>query len=402
MQERLFEIYTKIMMQKIFLCLLLVLILPDIFIYRIYISNFQISTLTKYLYFLPSLLLLAGLVYLFYVASHDEIIERSHLVGWFVMTYFIFALPKLTFTLISIFDLPLGYFFKHSYTPFTYAGFAAAVIGVGILIYGSIWGKTKFDIKPLTYQSSLIPKGFDGYKIVQLSDIHIGSWTGNGKALQEAVELVNAQHPDLIVFTGDLINNKATELDGYEEVLSMLSAKDGVYSILGNHDYGPYYKWKNPKEQADNLIALKQKEANMGWIMLNNDHRILHHKGDSIALIGVENWGMPPFSGQGDLKKALIGTEKVPFKLLLSHNPSHWKKIVLPQSDVALTLSGHTHGMQLAFGDHSLSSLIYPQWGGFYTQKGRSLYVNVGLGFLGLPFRFGAWPEISVITLRSK
>ena len=107
--------------------------------------------------------------------------------------------------------------------------------------------------------------------------------------------MVNAQHPDLIVFTGDLINNKATELDGYEEVLSMLSAKDGVYSILGNHDYGPYYKWKNPKEQADNLIALKQKEANMGWIMLNNDHHILHHKGDSIALIGVENWGMPPF-----------------------------------------------------------------------------------------------------------
>ena len=151
MQEKLFEIYTKIMMQKIFLCLLLVLILPDIFIYRIYISNFQISTLTKYLYFLPSLLLLTGLVYLFYVASHDEIIERSHLVGWFIMTYFIFALPKLTFTLISIFDLPLGYFFKHSYTPFTYAGFAAAVIGVGILIYGSIWGKTKFDIKPLTY-----------------------------------------------------------------------------------------------------------------------------------------------------------------------------------------------------------------------------------------------------------
>lgn len=390
------------MMQKIFLCLTLILILPDIFIYRNYISGSQINTFAKCLYLLPSFLLLVGLIYLFYFTSHDEIIERSQLVGWFVMTYFIFAIPKLTFTLISLFDIPLKYIFKQSFTPFTYAGFAAAVIWVGILLYGSIWGKTKFDIKPVTYQSSLVPKGFDGYKIVQLSDIHIGSWKGNGKALLEAVELANAQHPDLIVFTGDLINNKATELEGYEETLSLLKAKDGVFSILGNHDYGPYYKWKTPQEQAENLISLEKKEAGMGWVLLNNEHHILHHNGDSIALIGVENWGMPPFSGKGDLKKAIKGTEDIPFKLLLSHNPTHWRKKVLPESDVALMLSGHTHGMQLAFGAHSLSSLVYPQWGGLYSQKGRSLYVNVGLGFLGLPFRFGAWPEITVITLRSK
>ncbi|WP_321517843.1 metallophosphoesterase [uncultured Bacteroides sp.] len=390
------------MMQKLFLCLSLALILPDIFIYRFYISNLQISALAKYLYLLPSLLLLAGLIFLFYFTSHDEVIEKSRLIGWFVMTFFIFTLPKLTFTLISIFDIPLRYIFKQSFTPFTYIGVIAAVIWVGILLYGSLWGKTKFDVKQITYQSPLVPKGFDGYKIVQLSDIHIGSWQGNGKALLEAVELVNAQQPDLIVFTGDLINNKANELDGYEYTLSQLSAKDGVYSTLGNHDYGPYYKWKTPKDQANNLVSLKQKEAAMGWIMLNNEHRILHHEGDSIALIGVENWGAPPFTGNGDLKKAINGTEEIPFKLLLSHNPTHWKKKVLPESDVALMLSGHTHGMQLAFGNHSLSSLVYPQWGGLYTQHGRSLYVNVGLGFLGLPFRFGAWPEITVITLRSK
>ncbi len=390
------------MMQKVFLFLLLVLILPDIFIYKVYISNFQTNTLIKYLFFLPSLLLLAGIIYLFLFANHDFIIERNRLVSWFIMSYFLFTVPKLSFMLISIFDLPLGFIFKRSFSTFTYAGITSAVIWVAILIYGSFWGKTKFEVKPLTYQSSLLPKGFDGYKIVQLSDIHIGSWVGNGKALQEAVDLVNAQQPDLIVFTGDLINNKASELDNYEDILGKLKAKDGVFSILGNHDYGPYYRWKNPKEQADNLISLKQKEAKMGWILLNNEHRILHHKGDSIALVGVENWGAPPFTGKGDLKKALIGAEEIPFKLLLSHNPSHWKKKVLPESDVALMLSGHTHGMQFALGNHSLASLFSSQWRGLYTQGNRSLYVNVGLGFLGIPFRFGAWPEISVITLKSK
>ena len=380
--------------------MLLVLILPDLYIYRMYISNLQTNTLLKYLYFLPSVLLLAGLIFLFFFTSHDFMIEKGQIVGWFVMTYFIFTVPKLTFTLISIIDLPINYFFKKTFTPFTYIGLAMALTGLAILLYGTIWGKTKFNVKPLAYQSSFVPKGFDGYKIVQISDIHIGSWKGNGKALLEAVELINAQQPDLIVFTGDLINNKANELDGYEEILNRLYAKDGIYSVLGNHDYGPYYKWKTPKDQADNLLSLKQKEFEMGWNLLNNEHKILHHDGDSIALIGVENWGAPPFTGRGDLKKAIYGVENIPFKLLLSHNPSHWKKKVLPESNVALTLSGHTHGMQLALGKHSLASLFGAQWGGLYTQGNKSLYVNVGLGFLGLPFRFGAWPEITVITLK--
>lgn len=401
MQERLLNTDLN-MMQKIFFTLLLVLILPDLFIYRVYITNMQISQLTKYLYFLPTLLLATGLIYLFYFSNHDIIIEKTRLVEWFIMLYFIFTIPKLTFMLISIFDLPLGYFLKNKYAPFTYIGIAAAAIWVGILLYGAFWGKTKFDLKPVTFQSPLLPKGFDGYKIVQLSDIHMGCWEGNEKALLQAVELVNMQHPDLIVFTGDLINHKATELDGFEEILSQLKAKDGVYSILGNHDYGPYYKWKSLREQAENLTELKKREARMGWILLNNENQILHRSSDSIALIGVENWGEPPFSGNGDLKKALNGTENTSFKLLLSHNPSHWKKKVLPESDVTLMLSGHTHGMQLAFGNHSPASFFGPNWKGLYMQKGRALYVNMGLGYIGIPFRFGAWPEITVITLRTQ
>ena len=212
------------------------------------------------------------------------------------------------------------------------------------------------------------------------------------------VDLVNAQKPDLIVFTGDLVNNRAAELDGFEEILSQLHATDGVYSILGNHDYGPYYRWKSKRDQVNNLNDLKKRQADMGWILLNNEHTLLHRGNDSIALIGVENEGEPPFSQHGDLTKAQAGTNGL-FKLLLSHNPTHWRCEVLPQSDIDLMLAGHTHAMQLAIGHHSPASWIYPEWGGMYMEDNRGLYVNVGMGFVGLPFRFGAWPEITVITL---
>ena len=228
--------------------------------------------------------------------------------------------------------------------------------------------------------------------------MHIGSWEGNARALQRMVDLVNAQHPDLIVFTGDLVNNQAKELDGFQQILSGLRAKNGVYSILGNHDYGPYHKWESQRAQVENLADLKKREAEMGWKLLNNEHVILHQGNDSIALIGVENEGEPPFSQHGDLPKAMQGTEGM-FQLLLSHNPTHWRREVLPQSQIDLMLAGHTHAMQMALGHHSPSSFVYPEWSGMYSEEGRNLYVNVGLGFVGLPFRFGAWPEITVITL---
>lgn len=196
-----------------------------------------------------------------------------------------------------------------------------AVINAGVILYGSLIGKTQFEVKEVAYYSSKLPPAFKGYRIVQLSDIHIGSWEGNARALQRMVDLVNAQHPDLIVFTGDLVNNQAKELDGFQQILSGLHAKDGVYSVLGNHDYGPYYKWESQRAQVENLADLKKREAEMGWKLLNNEHVILHQGNDSIALIGVENEGEPPFSQHGDLTKAMQGTEGM-FQLLLSHNPT--------------------------------------------------------------------------------
>lgn len=386
------------MLHKIFIFLALFIVIPDIYIYKMFITRLDTSTIIRWCYFIPSLLLLIGLVYLAFVAKDTIMTEKSRLVGWFIFAYMLFMLPKLFFFASSIFDLPIKYIFKWHIMPFSYLGILLAVIWVGILIYGATWGKTKFDIRNVSYTSPHIPAGFQGYKIVQISDIHIGSWEGNEEALTKAVKLINEQHADLIVFTGDLVNHRADELTGFEKILSSIKARDGIYSILGNHDYGPYYHWESPRAQAENLVSLKQKEAEMGWKLLNNEHTILHCDNDSIALIGVENEGEPPFSQHGDLNKALDGVN-TSFKLLLSHNPSHWKREVLPQTDIDLMLAGHTHGMQLAFGQHSLSSLIYPQWRGMYKEGNRSLYVNVGLGFIGMPFRYGAWPEITVITL---
>jgi len=283
-------------------------------------------------------------------------------------------------------------------SPFTAIGLVLAVVSFFNILYGTLAGITRFDTKEVEYRSANIPEGFDGYRIVQISDIHIGSWQGNPEPIKQLVDLVNGQKPDLIVFTGDLVNQQSHELDGFQEILSQLYAPDGVYSILGNHDYGSYYHWQSPKAEIANLDYLIRQQKAMGWKLLNNEHDILHHKGDSIALIGVENDGEPPFSQFADLPQAMQGTERM-FQILLSHNPTHWRREVLPRSDISLMLAGHTHAMQGILFGHSLAELIYPEWRGMYYEGKRALYVNIGIGYVGLPFRFGAWPEITVLKL---
>ncbi len=387
------------MFQRILIILSLLLIVPDIYIYRMFVARPEISIWLKIAYWIPTLVLIAVPLCIGFLSDGKFMAEHPRFLGWFMVVVFLFALSKLLFMVCSLLGLPFHYLLHWPNTPFTLAGLGVAAIVAGIILYGSFIGKTNFDVKEVTYQSAKVPPGFDGYRIIQLSDIHIGSWEGNAPALQRMVDKVNALSPDLIVFTGDLVNHRADELNGFQQILAGLHARDGVYSILGNHDYGPYMQWESQRAQAENLVDLKKREADMGWKLLNNTHTILRQAGDSIALIGVENEGEPPFSQHGDLHKAMQGTEGM-FQLLLSHNPTHWRREVLPQSQVDLMLAGHTHGMQLAFGKHSPASWVYKEWGGMYTENGRSLYVNVGLGFVGLPFRFGAWPEITLLTLK--
>lgn len=387
------------MLQRLFIILVLILILPDIYLYRMFVAKASIHPVVKYIYWLPSLVLLAGLTYLAFVADDEFLGRHTLLVGWFAIVFFLFTLPKLIIAAFSMLSLPFHYGLRLPTAPFVYTGIVLATVSAGIILHGAFVGRTLFEVKKVTFTSPRLPQSFDGYRIVQLSDIHIGSWEGNQAAIRRMVDSVNALKPDLIVFTGDLVNNRAIELNGFEDILSKLEARDGIYSVLGNHDYGPYYRWKSKREQAENLNDLLQRQAAMGWKLLNNSHAILRHGNDSIALIGVENEGEPPFSQHGDLPRATQGTEGM-FQLLLSHNPTHWRREVLPRSEVDLMLAGHTHAMQMQLGHHSPASFIYPEWGGMYLEGGRGLYVNVGVGYVGLPFRFGAWPEITLITLR--
>lgn len=387
------------MLQRLFIFLLIFLILPDLFLYLRFIVRITTNRWLKVIYWIPTFLLTAGLLYLVYYSNNEFATSHPQMIGWFSIFFFLFSAPKLLLSICTIIGIPFHKWLRWPRTPFIGTGLTLAVISITIIIYGSFIGRSQFEVKEVTYTSDRIPQAFDGYRIVQLSDIHIGSWQGNTAAIQRLVDLVNAQHPDLIVFTGDLVNSRALELDDFQEILAGLKAKDGVYSILGNHDYGPYFRWESKQDQEDNLIDLEQRQADMGWKLLNNSHTILVQGNDSIALIGVENDGEPPFSQYADLPEAMKGTEGM-FQILLSHNPTHWRREVLPESNIDLMLAGHTHAMQLIIGKYSPSSYIYPEWAGLYLEGTRGLYVNVGIGFVGLPFRFGAWPEITVLTLQ--
>jgi predicted MPP superfamily phosphohydrolase len=250
-----------------------------------------------------------------------------------------------------------------------------------------------------------LPAGFHGFRMLQISDLHTGSFNSDAH-LKEAVALINKQEADVVFFTGDLVNNVADELVPYTNVLSQIRGKMGVYSVLGNHDYGDYVRWENDEEKIENLERLKHMQARMGWRLLMNEHVPLERNGDKIALLGIENWGMRAgFPKYGKMYKAYPGSEQYPFKVLLSHDPSHWEGEVLEKYPaIDLMLSGHTHGMQFGVNLPGLKwspvQYVYKQWSGLYKKGTQNLYVNVGLGFLGYPGRVGFLPEITVFELQ--
>ncbi len=407
-------------MHRITLILLLALLLPDLYIYLVYIVRRTKNFAWRAAFWLPSAVLVVLYLYLIYLTGDNALAHHPQAIGRLAIAVMALAVPKILFMLCSLlgilcrglgrclsaallhtpFRKPRAPFIVHR-TPFTAAGLVLGVVSFVNVIYGATAGITRFQVKHVTYESERLPEGFDGYRIAQLSDIHIGSWQGRPEAVEKLVKLTNEQQADLIVFTGDLVNQQSHELDSFRPTLSRLQAPDGVYSVLGNHDYGTYYRWKNSREEADNLQYLREQQQAMGWRLLDNSHAILHHRGDSIALIGVENDGEPPFPQHADLPRATEGTQGM-FSILLSHNPTHWRREVLPESDIDLMLAGHTHAMQMTLFGRSLASLKYPEWSGMYREGSRALYVNIGIGYVGLPFRFGAWPEITVITLKKK
>jgi predicted MPP superfamily phosphohydrolase len=280
-----------------------------------------------------------------------------------------------------------------------------ATIPFASVLYGMYQGRYNFRVLRYTLYFEDLPAAFDGYRLSQISDIHSGSFD-NKEKIQYGVDLLNEQESDMIVFTGDLVNNEAKEMEQWTEMFGDIKAKDGVYSILGNHDYGDYKKWDSAEAKKENLDTLKQTHAKMGWDLLLNEHRIIERNGEKIALVGVENWGTGGFKKEGDLDKAGKGLQEKDFKVLLSHDPSYWQeKIKKDKNNYHLTLSGHTHGMQFGIEipgwfKWSPAQYRYENWAGIYKEFGRYINVNRGFGFLAFPGRVGIWPEISVIELK--
>jgi predicted MPP superfamily phosphohydrolase len=289
------------------------------------------------------------------------------------------------------------------------------LISGGILFSGLITGMFKwayeFKIKRHMHNISQLPKSFDGLKIVQISDIHLGSWAGEHQ-LKDAVNLINGLNPDLVFFTGDLVNYKTDEAFRFENILSKIKSRHGVFATLGNHDYGDYTRWPSVEAKIQNMTDLFDFYKRMGWKLLRNENELIRQGEDSIAVIGVENWGdFSRFPKYGDIAKASLGTENAPVKLLLSHDPTHWEKIISQENpDIDITFAGHTHGFQFGIEIKNIkwspAKYIYKHWAGLYentsaTAKPQFLYVNRGLGNIGYPGRIGILPEITLFELKT-
>ena len=288
-----------------------------------------------------------------------------------------------------------------------FIGKAALLTGVLPMMglsFGILSGAHDYRVRRRDVYSPHLPKAFDGIRLVQISDIHTGSFF-NKTAVRGGVDLINQERGDMILFTGDFVNNQSDEAKPYLNLFAKVKAPLGVHAVMGNHDYGDYHRWDSMTEKHQNIKDLHQMHRYMGWNIMLNENKIITADGESIALLGLENWGAGRFSKYGDMSKTYEGTQEIPYKILMSHDPSHWDAQVLSEyPDIDLMLAGHTHGMQFGveIGDFrwSPSQYVYKQWADLYQKGTQSLYVNRGFGFLGYPGRIGILPEITVLTLK--
>jgi predicted MPP superfamily phosphohydrolase len=284
-------------------------------------------------------------------------------------------------------------------------GLLSGVLPFAVIVYGIFKSVYRFKTYHHKLKFNNLPNNFDGLRIVQISDLHLGSFNYRYKIVERAVRIINNLEPDIIVFTGDLINNFAWELRGWEPVFAKLFASKGKFAVLGNHDYGDYSSWNSPEEKRSNFREVKQFYKDIGFKLLLNEGQLITNGNTEIAMIGVENWGKPPFKQYGDLNKAIENSLNVPFKILLSHDPSHWSEAVIKSSDIDLTLSGHTHGMQAGIQFKTIQwspiKYKYKHWAGLYKCEDQYLHVNRGLGWLGFPGRLGMRPEITCLDLKA-
>lgn len=393
--------------------------LIDIYIYADVRSATKKKSL-RALWIVSSLLCWAFLVVLICLPKRSQDADLIP-VMWMLYAYISVYFAKFIYVVISLIGRLIRWLSKSRSRrhPARWVAFISAVALFASMWWGVVYTRRHIEVNRVEIESPLIPPAFDGFTIAQLSDLHVGTWGSDTTFISQLVDSVNALHPDLIVFTGDIVNRETKEIEPFVRTLSRLKAPYGVMSVLGNHDYGDYMDWKTPEMRELNNSRLAEHQKNMGWDLLNNTRRFIVRDSDSIMVVGVENWGDPPFPTYGDLEKALSASRDSVYhqndhryKILLTHNPEHWNRVISDSTNFGLTLSGHTHAMQMEtdiFGWRwSPAKYRYELWGGLYERLNSKgipvrLYVNIGAGEVGMPSRlFRAYPEISLFTLCSE
>lgn len=386
------------MITHIFIPIILTILLSDV-----YIDRRLLRRMTRYLWWQRLLWWLPGVLmcgYTIFVASSKNFApDNITILNVFLFLVGVFVLPKFVFVVCSV--LGWGHCRFH-HTKNNWGNLIGLILGLlimSVVVYGSTFGFHKIVVRHEVYSSADLPAAFDGYKIVHFGDAHVGTITDGKKAfLTEIFDTINAQKPDAVMFTGDLQNMEPKELYPVMSILSGIKAKDGVFSVLGNHDYSDYIDADKAVKVA-NERELIDRERQFGWTLLLNEHSVIKRGNDSLVIAGMENEGRPPFPSKGDIVKTLNGVDKGSFIIMLEHDPTAWRRMVLPKSHAQLTLSGHTHAMQFSIFGWSPASFVYDEWGGMYYEGNRALNVTVGMGGF-IPFRVGASNEIVVITLK--
>ena len=400
-------------MKTNFIILLAVFFTIEIYVYQA-IRNITTNNYIRIGYWVFTLL--AYGIILYWILTFNRASRDHQQIQLMVSAMMIFVLPKLLsviFLLIGDFTRFVEFGFKYftakeNYFPerrkfISTTALAAAGIFSALAIDGIIFGKYRHTVRKVKLRFKNLPENFKGYKIVQISDVHSGSFF-NPQKLQKAIDLINEQDADVVLFTGDMVNNYADEFKPFIPLFKSIKAKDGKFSILGNHDYGDYGAWNSREEKAQNIPTLKNYQAEAGFKMLRNENIALEKNGEKIYLLGVENWGIKPFPQYGDLDKALKGVPEDAIKVLMSHDPTHFDEVVKKhKTNVHLTLSGHTHGMQFGLDLKNIKwspvKFKYKKWADLYESEGKYLYVNRGFGVIAYPGRVGINPEITVIEL---
>lgn len=385
------------MIARIIIPVLLIIVLSDLYIDRRFLRRrTRYRWWQRLLWWLPGLILCA---YTVYVSMSKHFAPDSITVlNVYLLLLGVIVFPKFVFAVCSL--LGWGHCRFH-HTRNNWGNLVGLILAVGLMsvvIYGSTFGFRKLVVRHVVYRSADLPEAFNGYRIVHFSDAHVGTYAdGDTTLLSGFVDSINAYKADAVMFTGDLQNMEPKELRPVMSVLSRIKAKDGVFSVLGNHDYADYIKASDAVKAA-NEREIKECERRLGWTLLLNDHKAIRRGNDSIVVAGMENDGRPPFPQKGDLAKTLDGVGSSAFVIMLEHDPTAWRRVILPRSNAKLTLSGHTHAMQFSVFGFSPAAFIYDEWGGLYYEGGRALNVSVGMGGF-IPFRIGASNEIVVITL---